>query len=177
MPPADADLLIAQKAMSATATNTVLIGDDTDLLILLIYHTKSDDFFFKTSRNIKAVKQLLGHSVCTHILFIHAITACDTTFHLYCIGKGAPLKKFTTSADFCQHATVFDTQSASITDVVSRHKRICERVATSTSHVQPQSLPRTSAAAKYQSSCVLPGAAVEGNRRWAPATRTGMERE
>ncbi|KAL7395312.1 hypothetical protein ABVT39_014279 [Epinephelus coioides] len=182
--PGDADLLIVQKAVeSATATNTVLIGDDTYQLVLLIYYTnlKSHDLFFKPETkksmkkprvwNIKAVKQQLGPSVCTHILFIHGIARCDTTSRLYGIGKGAPLKKFTTSADFREHATVFDTQSASITDVVSagekallclyngkpgegldslRHKRFCEKVATSTSHVQPQSLP-TSAAAKYHS--------------------------
>ncbi|KAJ8377274.1 hypothetical protein AAFF_G00261830 [Aldrovandia affinis] len=186
--PGDADLLIVQKAVeSATTTNTVLIDDDTDLLILLIYHAnlKSHNLFFtpepkKSTKkprvwNIKAVKQQLGPSVCTHILFIHAIAGCDTTSRLYGIGKGAPLKKFTTSSEFHEQATVFDTQSASTAEVVSagenallclyngkpgegldslRHNRFCEKVATSTSHVQPQSLPPTSAAAKYHSLCV-----------------------
>jgi hypothetical protein len=36
----DADLLIVQKAVDSDSTrNTVLIGDDTDLLILRTYHT------------------------------------------------------------------------------------------------------------------------------------------
>ncbi len=35
----DTDLLIVQKAMeSSSTTDTVLVGDDTDLLILLCYH-------------------------------------------------------------------------------------------------------------------------------------------
>ena len=39
----DADLLIVQKSVeSASAVNTVLVGDDTDLLILLIYHASLD---------------------------------------------------------------------------------------------------------------------------------------
>ena len=39
--PGDADLLIVQKAVKlATRVNTVLVGDDTDLLILLCYHAK-----------------------------------------------------------------------------------------------------------------------------------------
>ena len=45
----DADLLIAQKAVqSATSCNTVLVGDDTDLLVLLCYHAslESHDLFF-----------------------------------------------------------------------------------------------------------------------------------
>jgi hypothetical protein len=183
--PGDADLLIVQKAVeSATTTNTVLIGDDTDLLILLIYHTnlESHDLFFqpepkKSTKNprvwnIKALKQQLGPSVCTHILFMHAIIGCDTTSRLYGIGKGAALNKFITSYDFREQATVFGTPSASTADVVAagenalvclyngkpgeglnslRHNRFCEKVATSTSHVQPQSLPPTSAAAKYHS--------------------------
>ena len=37
--PGDADLLIVRKAVkSATMVNTVLVGDDTDLLVLLCYH-------------------------------------------------------------------------------------------------------------------------------------------
>ena len=36
---ADADLLIVQKAIeSAQSMDTVLVGDNTDLLVLLIYH-------------------------------------------------------------------------------------------------------------------------------------------
>ena len=183
--PGDADLLIVQKAVeSATTTNTVLIGDDTDLLILLIYHTnlESHDIFFqpepkKSTKNprvwnINVLKQQLGPRVCTHILFMHAILGCDTTSRLYGIGKGAALKKFITNYDFREQATVFGTPSASTTDVVAagenalvclyngkpgeglnslRYDRFCEKVATSTSHVQPQSLPPTSAAAKYHS--------------------------
>ena len=45
----DADFLIVQKAVkSATTTNTVLVGDDTDLIILLCYHAslESHDLFF-----------------------------------------------------------------------------------------------------------------------------------
>ena len=181
----DADLLIVQKAVeSAATTDTVLIGDDTDLLILLIYHTnlKSCDLFFQPEPkknvkkprvwNMKSVKQQLGPDVSQHIFFMHALLGCDTTSQLYGIGKGASLKKFKTSAHFREQANVFDRQAASTDDVVEagekalaclyngkpgesltvvRHKRFCQKVASSTSHVQPQSLPPTSAAAKHHS--------------------------
>ena len=54
----DADLLIVQKAVQcATTNNTVLIGDDTDLLVLLCYHASLDshDLFFcsETKKSIK----------------------------------------------------------------------------------------------------------------------------
>ncbi|XP_030835633.1 uncharacterized protein LOC115921731 [Strongylocentrotus purpuratus] len=85
----DADLLIVQKAVeSAATTDTVLIGDDTDLLILLIYHTnlESCDQFFQPEPkknvkkprvwNMKSVKQQLGPDVSQHIFVMHALLGC-----------------------------------------------------------------------------------------------------
>ena len=181
----DADLLIVQKAMeSASTMNTVLIGDDTDLLILLIYPAslESCSLFFKPEPkrntknfhiwNIQAVKEHLGPEVCTHILFLHAILGCDTTSQLYSIGKGKSLKKFRENNHFRSHAEVFNLPSASIEEISAageqvlvtmyngkpgesldfiRYKSFCEKVATSKSHIQPQTLPPTSAAAKFHS--------------------------
>ena len=177
----DADLLIVQKAIqSATTSNTVLVGDDTDLIVLLCYHAEfeSRDLFFRpepkknSKRNIEATKEKLGQDICSNILFIHAFLGCDTTSRLYDIGKGTSLSKFKASSMFREQAKVFNSDSASTRDVVDagekalllvyngkltdsldslRHKRFCEKVASKTSHVKPQSLPPTSAAAKYHS--------------------------
>ena len=176
----DVDLLIMQKSVES-AMNTVLIGDDTDLLVLLIYHAslESCSLFFKPEPkqntknfriwNIQAIKEHLGPEVCTHILFLHAILGCDTTSQLYSIGKGKSLKKY---RDFCSHAEVFNLPSASIEEISAageqvlvtmhngkpgesldfiQYKSFCEKVATSKSHIQPQTLPPTSAAAKFHS--------------------------
>ena len=102
----DADVLIVQTTIeSARARNTVLVGDDTDLLVLLWYHLRLDDHdvFFapepkqrsQTRRvwNVKKAKNSLGSKVYTNILFIHAILGCDTTSRLYGIGKPLALKK------------------------------------------------------------------------------------
>ena len=182
---ADADLLIVQKAVeSARNVNTVLVGDDTDLLILLCYYTEMDahDLFFQpepransTRRrvwNIKVLKEKLGQDVCNNILFIHAILGCDTSSRVHGIGKGASLKKFLVSHHFRNQAQVFNIPSASKKDVVAagekalvylyngksdegldslRYRRYCEKLATNTSQVQPQSLPPTPAAAMYHS--------------------------
>ena len=69
----DTDLLIVQKSVElASAVNTVLVGDDTDLLILLIYHASLDScsLFLKPEPrkstkkslvwNIHAVKKQVG---------------------------------------------------------------------------------------------------------------------
>ena len=98
--------MIVMKAVeSASAVKAVLIGDDTDLLILLLYHASLDSFKLflkpepkksvKTSQvwNIHAVKKQLGPNICSHILFLHAILGCDTTSQPYGIEKGKSLKK------------------------------------------------------------------------------------
>ena len=183
--PGDADLLIVQKSVeSATMSTTILVVDDTDLLILLCYHSSlhSHRVFFRPEPkestkkprvwNIQVVKEQLGPEICTHMLFLHAILGCDTTSHLYGIGKGTSLKKFKSSTHFREQAKVFDAQSAFAEDVVVageqalvclyngkpaerldslRYTRFCEKVVTKTSHIQPQTLPPTSAAAKYHS--------------------------
>ena len=70
------------------------MGDDTDLLVLLIYHTKliHNEIFFipepkKNSKcriwNVKQVKTELGSFVCKHILFLHAMLGCDTSSWLF----------------------------------------------------------------------------------------------
>ena len=183
--PGDADLLIVQKSVeSAIMSTTILVGDDTDLLILLCYHSSlhSHRVFFRPEPkkstkkpcvwNIQVVKEQLGPEICTHMLFLHVILGCDTTSHLYGIGKGTSLKKFKSSTHFREQAKVFDAQSAFPEDIVVageqalvclyngkpaerldslRYTHFCAKVATKTSHIQPQTLPPTSAAAKYHS--------------------------
>ena len=104
----DADfliLIVPEAVETAENSNTVVVGDDTDLLVLLIHHTKlnHNEIFFipepkKNSKcriwNVKQVKTELGSFVCKHILFLHAMLGCDTTSRLLGIGKGTILKEF-----------------------------------------------------------------------------------
>lgn len=89
----DADVLIVQTAIaSAAQSETVLVGDDTDLLVLLIYHASNvrHNIFFRPEHrrgnekgtkcwNISAMRAFLGNVVTKNILFLHAILGCDTT--------------------------------------------------------------------------------------------------
>lgn len=130
--PGDADLLIVQKAVESDAiVNTVLVGDDTDLLILLCYHASLDShsIFFqpepkKTTKDIQVVLEQLGPEVCSNILFQHAVLGCDTTSRLYGIGKGTSLKKFKSSIHFRELARAFDVQSASTDDVIAAGEQV-----------------------------------------------------
>ena len=97
---ADADVLIVQKAIeSANSKDTVLVGDDVDLLVLLLYHLTSASYNLflapelkknakKCVWNIKQAREDLGLFSCKHILFQHALMGCDTTSRLFGFGFG-----------------------------------------------------------------------------------------
>ena len=116
----DADLQIVQTAiMKANEKTTVVIGEDTDVLVLLCYHadeTKEDIFYrsdIKTGIkkkkvwDIKKTKAVLDSDTCRRLLFIHAFSGCDTTSRLYGIGKGVLLKKVITDTHFQKQADIF----------------------------------------------------------------------
>ena len=76
----DADVLIVKTAVeSARERNTVLVGDNTDLLVLLCFYTRSDSFglYFKPEPTAnsrrpvwnKKVKEPLGDDVCHDLFF------------------------------------------------------------------------------------------------------------
>ena len=77
----DADVLIVKTAAeSARERNTVLVGDNTDLLVLLCFYTRSDSFglYFKPEPTAnsrrpvwnKKVKEPLGDDVCHDLFFM-----------------------------------------------------------------------------------------------------------
>ena len=91
----DADRLIVKAALEkARLSHTVLLGEDTDLLILLLFHLTPQHWpvFFGSSKfgpnqakiwDIQKVQNELGSSLCQQLLFVHAISGCDTTSALY----------------------------------------------------------------------------------------------
>ena len=81
----DADLLIVQTALKATKDYpTVLIGEDTDLLVLALHHLTNEKALYFTYEpkqsqqlaevwNIGHTKQIIG-KICHGILVIHAFS-------------------------------------------------------------------------------------------------------
>ena len=181
----DADLLIVKTAVdSARSKTTVLVGGDTDLLILLLFHANPDtrDLFFipepksnyfrRRIWNIKKMQEQLGREVCDNILFVHAFLGCDTTSRIHGIGKGKLFKMFETSSELKQNANTFQSTSTSQREIATagentlvllyngkpgqrlddlRYQQYQEKPATKTTKIESNSLPPTSAAAKFQS--------------------------
>ena len=99
-------LIVEITVHTAMSCETTLVGDDTDMLVLLCFHVKEDYcvVFFKpeiwsgTKKgprccNIKNAQRVLGRAVCNTMLFEHSILGCDTTFRVnFSIGKGLALK-------------------------------------------------------------------------------------
>ncbi len=133
----DADLLIVRTTVQSAEVNyTIFVGDNTNLLILHIYHAylQAKQIFnapevkpnSKTNRewNIKQLQQDLGEYVCDHILFILAILGCDTISHVHGLDKGVALKRMT-NAIFHQQAQVFNTSRKDLLLLERKHWFVC----------------------------------------------------
>ncbi|KYN15191.1 hypothetical protein ALC57_12601 [Trachymyrmex cornetzi] len=89
----DADVVIIETAIKQfkRPNTTVVVGEDVDLLILLTARTPIDKiiYFLKPGKaqvqsTIYSSQSLTAYPKCqTHILFLHAITGCDTTSAIF----------------------------------------------------------------------------------------------
>ena len=122
---ADADTMIIRTAVElAQHTNVVVIGEDTDLLVLLCFHARSApcETFLRSDQGvagrgellrIKELRHKLGDEVCDGILFGHALLGCDTTSGLFGIGKAHAVDALKQKKVFRDCAAEFMKPSAS----------------------------------------------------------------
>ena len=99
----DADRLIVMTAIEFSgASDVIVVGEDTDLLVLLCYFAEPNTkrLFFMSDRtqnsklrDIKQLQQTLGYRISNILPVIHSLTGCDTSSRLFGIGKGPALKK------------------------------------------------------------------------------------
>jgi len=112
----DADVLIIETALEQSNTNkTIVVGEDVDLLIILIAQTPTDRMIYclkpgkvQIKTKIYSSQSLSSYSKCqVHILFLHAITGCDTTSAFYQRGKTKVFKLSEKCQDLVDCAEVF----------------------------------------------------------------------
>ena len=89
-------VLMCREAVTSCFSNNVsLIGDDTDLLVILLHDmTRHHSFEHKlllTTKSyiydIEKIQNRLGSQVVNSLLLIHAFTGCTTTSRVHGIGK------------------------------------------------------------------------------------------
>ncbi|VDI69502.1 Hypothetical predicted protein [Mytilus galloprovincialis] len=169
---ADADVLIAKTAVESSISHpTILLGEDTDLLVLLLYYYNfgSKNLIFKPNHDkktkskiwdINKTKVVLGQDMCKVLPIIHAISGCDTTSKLYGVGKVATLKKFIDSPTL-KELDVKNAGEKVITFLyggvphegldILRYKKFANRVLTCKEVIQIHTLPPTTETATYHS--------------------------
>lgn len=91
----DADSLIINTVISISSTfdSVIVVGEDVDLLILLTaLSTRSNMYLLKPGKGtilqrIYSTESIIDKTATDNILFLHAISGCDTTSELFNQGK------------------------------------------------------------------------------------------
>ena len=107
--------------MDAAANSaTAVVGEDTDLLVVLCLHAdvKSQPPFFKSEKkqknhkvwHINRLKSVMGPELCLLLPFVHAVSGSDTIARQYGVGKGAALLKLRSDSAFKEAVYVFIRQ-------------------------------------------------------------------
>ena len=128
----DADVPIVQAAVTVSNTcEAVLVGDDTDLLVLIIHLADGNkhNIYFRPEPKkggalrcigVNSIRNKLGEYICGNIiLFVHAFLGCDTTSLLFGIGKAAGLKLVKDNDTFHEQAEVFRSVNSSKDQVIA----------------------------------------------------------
>jgi hypothetical protein len=132
----DADLLIVKTAVDKSQEAIIGVhGEDTDLLVLLIYHSQTDSktiyFLPGTSKssnipriwNIHEIKAAMGPTTVNSLLFWAALLGSDTTSRIYGIGRGTVFKRHHNEVLFIEIAGVFNDNTSSHEDVAAAGDR------------------------------------------------------
>ena len=133
----DADYEIVRIVIESSADYcTTVIGEDTNLLILLLYHAdvNSKPLYFHSSKragnkiihDIISYKKILGNDICSNLLFLHTFTGCDSTSSIYGIGKASAFKKLLSKLEFKAIACSFTLDNQSNDDINLLVKKLCQ---------------------------------------------------
>lgn len=118
----DADTLLVSNTVSkgTLGITATLVGEDTDLIVLLVAHSEGNTYMLIPSKgkrcrkvfNITHLQEALG-PMKEYMLFIHAFTGCDTTSCVHVKGKSLPFEKLKRDDSLRKKVDVFNDKSSS----------------------------------------------------------------
>ena len=195
----DADYNIVSTACTMAKRRSVtIVGDDTDLLVLMLHHLSPShhDIFLQTANkiiNIRTLKNHINPDVAASLLFLHALTGCYTVSRQYGIGKVMAMGKCDKLKD---HAIAFLTPNQ-IHDNVNKHgqaslevlysckpghsldferaARFSSNVAPRSMYLPPESLPPTCDVARYHSYRVYHQVHTYLAGHWSWSNQVGLD--
>ena len=108
----DADVLIVQTAVgSAQTKDTVLLVGGwhrlADSPTAPCRNGRTRVVHGTRAWCMRQSRELLGPKLCDHLLFVHAMSGCDTTSRLFGLGKGVAVQKIENDPVFYNQAKVF----------------------------------------------------------------------
>jgi len=118
----DADVLIIETALEQININkSIVVGEDINLLVLLIARTPAEKEIYFLKLGKAKVKTTIYSSKSfgsyikskDHILFLHAVTGCDTTSALFAKDKAKSLKILEKRDDLRTATEVFNKKNCS----------------------------------------------------------------
>jgi len=120
----DADYMVVNKTINTATENpnhsVMTVANDTDILVLLIHHTNSDNVFMHYSvdevYSISRLQSQLPPQVKHHILVLHAVSGCDTVSAIFNIGKSTAYTAFTQDINL-DFLNIFQSENAIQEDI------------------------------------------------------------
>ena len=122
----DADSMIISSALNVLDKPAVVVGTDTDLLVALIARAPKDSqlHMLRPSSNnttvfdIKSLQSAVGECK-DSLLFLHAVTGCDTTSALYNQGKKKAYTLLKEHTGLAKGVSIFNMPQAAKKDLIS----------------------------------------------------------
>ena len=93
----DADVEIVKTVVETSLQYDA--GEDADILVLLLYYPQGEvmNLYFRSDKpkadgtialyHINRIQEVLGHEMCSQLMFVHAMTGSDTTSRIFGVGK------------------------------------------------------------------------------------------
>ena len=129
---ADVDIVKTAVETSLLQHTTTLIGEDTDLLVLLLYYAHGEvmNLYFRSDKckadgtievyhyHINRIQKVLGHEMRSQLMFIHAMTGSDTTSRIFGVGKKTAFQKLAKGYPLIRSCAIAFTIPNQTTEVI-----------------------------------------------------------